>query len=367
MQRLIAGFSFFLVPLVGGLSADHLTSHGHSDTTTAAWGDATLDGWSFTGVFTAPLDSGNPAETIGSVVDQPVLYYAQPREDVETYRIFPLLAVNEAGDYELIAHGSGHEPVVAGLNSYVPTWTGTTEFQTDAVPGITYHIGFGMTRIGIENNSGGIIPFNDNGGEGIIVRDDNTSDPDWVPALGPWVDGHASGPGGRDYQYIQAIQWSSVDQPIDCDFNGDGMCTTDDVDLLVAEIVAGTNDTGFDLTGDGSVGQDDLDIWLSSAATENGKGAPYLPGDANLDGTVDAADLNQVGINWQGSPNMWSSGDFDASGRVDAGDLNLLGINWQQMIPMLAPANSVPEPATLCLAGLGLGWLFHIRRRKRAS
>ena len=183
--------------------------------------------------------------------------------------------------------------------------------------------------------------------------------------MGPWVDGHASAPGGRDYQYIQAIQWSGIVPPINCDFNGDGNCTTDDVDLLVTEVVAGTNSPAFDLTGDGTVGQDDLDTWLRLAATENGKGAPYLPGDANLDGMVDAADLNQVGINWQGSPNLWSAGDFNASGAVDAGDLNLLGINWQQMIPMPAAASSVPEPATWCLLGLGIGCFFHVRRQRR--
>ena len=365
MQRLIAVVSFLFIPLAGGLSADHLTTHGHTDTTTATWGDATLDGWSFTGVFTTPLDSGNPDETFGSVVGQPVLYYAQPREDVETYRIFPLIAINEGGDYELIAHGSGHVPVASGLNSYVPTWTGITEIETDTIPGVTYHIGFGMTRIGIENDNGGIIPFNDAGGAGIIVRDDDTSDPDWVPALGPWVDGHASAPGGRDYQYIQAIQWSDGGVPVSCDFNGDAACTVTDVDLLVGEIIAGTNNLTFDINSDGVVNQDDLNQWLGDAAAANGKGAPYLVGDANLDGQVDAPDLNALGTNWQGSPNTWSGGDFNASGNVDAADLNPLGINWQQMIPMPAAGSSVPEPATLCLLGLGIGWFFLGSRRRR--
>lgn len=51
-------------------------------------------------------------------------------------------------------------------------------------------------------------------------------------------------------------------------------CSTDDIDLLVSEIVAGTNNLDFDLTGDGRVGEDDLDQWRRVAATANGKGKP---------------------------------------------------------------------------------------------
>jgi hypothetical protein len=72
-----------------------------------------------------------------------------------------------------------------------------------------------------------------------------------------------------------------------------------DVDLLVNAIINGGNDVAFDLNGDSFVNTADLTKWLADAATENGFAGPYLPGDANVDGTVDAADLNLVGINWQ--------------------------------------------------------------------
>ncbi len=49
------------------------------------------------------------------------------------------------------------------------------------------------------------------------------------------------------------------------DFNGDGVLDCDDVDALVAEIVAGNNTATFDLTNDGSVNVDDLDQWLADA------------------------------------------------------------------------------------------------------
>ena len=56
--------------------------------------------------------------------------------------------------------------------------------------------------------------------------------------------------------------------------------------MLVGEIVAGTNDSAFDLTGDSDVDINDRNQWLTDAATANGFAEPYSLGDANLDGTV---------------------------------------------------------------------------------
>ena len=56
-----------------------------------------------------------------------------------------------------------------------------------------------------------------------------------------------------------------------------------------------------------------------------------IPGDANLDGHVNAQDLNIVGTNWEQSGAFgWRDGDFNNDGRVDALDLNALGENWQR-------------------------------------
>jgi hypothetical protein len=133
-----------------------------------------------------------------------------------------------------------------------------------------------------------------------------------------------------------------------CDFDDNGVCDTVDIDLLGTEIIAGTNDTAFDLNGDTVVDLADQDMWRGIAATENGFAESYLNGDADLDGSVVAGDLNALGTNWQSSPDgPWSHGDFDANGFVDAGDLNLLGLNWQGSIAAAASAASVPEPSTL--------------------
>jgi hypothetical protein len=131
-----------------------------------------------------------------------------------------------------------------------------------------------------------------------------------------------------------------------CDYDSDGACDIADIDMLVTEIVAGTNDASFDLNGDAVVDTADLAEWLSAAAQENGLSSPYLSGDADLSGTVNANDLNAMALNWRGEVSTWSGGDFTASGSVDAADLNELALNWQQSVPAAA---AVPEPSGLSL------------------
>ena len=70
-----------------------------------------------------------------------------------------------------------------------------------------------------------------------------------------------------------------------------------------------------------------------------------IPGDANEDGKVDAADLNAIGLNWQMSGKTRSDGDFNDDGEVNAADLNILALNWQFGVGEAA----VPEPGTVSL------------------
>ena len=142
-----------------------------------------------------------------------------------------------------------------------------------------------------------------------------------------------------------------------CDFDADGQCDSEDINLLygVGDIQQGVSvtqaDPIFDLNGDGQISLLDRDEWLASAATENGLSSPYFLGDANLDGAVNAEDLNVVGVNWQQDEKRWTTGDFTGDGRVDASDLNFVGLNWQRSIPALAATatNAVPEPSGFCL------------------
>ena len=143
----------------------------------------------------------------------------------------------------------------------------------------------------------------------------------------------------------------SFDTPplVPCDLDGDGDCDITDIDML-------TNRAGV-------TRQDILD-WLTDAGPENGKGGPFLMGDSNLDGIVNAVDLNAVGQSWQQADKMWSTGDFNGDNTVNAADLNELGQNWQLMTPMNAPdAAAVPEPASFITLLFGLAALIGLRRR----
>lgn len=155
-------------------------------------------------------------------------------------------------------------------------------------------------------------------------------------------------------------------EPVSGDFNADGVLSTDDIDSLNTTIAAGTNDATFDLNGDGNVDLADQSDWLSQAATENGFAEPFLPGDTNLDGIVNANDLNSIGLNWQSEASNWTQGDLNADGVVNATDLNLIGLNWQQSIAAAgAEQAAVPEPSSSVLLAsmlLGIGLL-----RKRLS
>jgi hypothetical protein len=109
------------------------------------------------------------------------------------------------------------------------------------------------------------------------------------------------------------------------DFDGNGVWDCDDVDALVAEIFAGTNNPLFDLTGDGVVNSDDLADWLVIAGAENlPSGDPYVPGDANLDGVIDAVDYNIMYDNFNMEGVGYCGGDFNADGIVGIADVAIL-------------------------------------------
>ena len=148
------------------------------------------------------------------------------------------------------------------------------------------------------------------------------------------------------------------------DFDNNGVLDVVDADALVGVIAAMTNDPDFDLTLDGTVDQADLSMWLADAATAHGFAAPYLAGDANLDGTVNVVDLNSLGVNWQSATGAWSAGDFNADNMVNVGDLNRLGVNWQQSIPLAAANSAVPEPSAITLVLLSIVLLGGWERRR---
>ncbi|QDU72059.1 dockerin type I domain-containing protein [Mucisphaera calidilacus] len=79
-----------------------------------------------------------------------------------------------------------------------------------------------------------------------------------------------------------------------------------------------------------------------------------LPGDANLDGSVDLLDLSILANHFgQAAGSMWKDGDFTEDGAVDLLDLSILAANFNNSV--------IPAPASLVLLSLPL--LAVTRRR----
>jgi hypothetical protein len=124
--------------------------------------------------------------------------------------------------------------------------------------------------------------------------------------------------------------WVAIlDRPLftlSCDFNFDGFCDIDDIDSLVMEIAAMTNDPDFDLNGDGFVDLADRDEWLAAAGAMNlPSGNPYLVADFNLDGFVDGTDFIEWNANRFSNTGKWSLADANGDGFTDGADF----IQWK--------------------------------------
>ena len=123
-----------------------------------------------------------------------------------------------------------------------------------------------------------------------------------------------------------------------CDLDGSGACDVSDIELILQGF--GAVDYRADYDRSGMVDAQDIDQWLTDAGTRE-IGRPFVRGDANLDGRVDAADLNIVAFDWQRPVDGWAAGDFSGNGRVGSEDLNDLASNWQYGVTSAA---AVPEP-----------------------
>ena len=164
-------------------------------------------------------------------------------------------------------------------------------------------------------------------------------------------------------QGIVSITNSAVEK---CDFDNSGLCDISDIDAILSAVNRQTNDLQFDMNDDGVLTMDDRDEWLALAGGSLGYG-PFLTGDANLDGNVDAIDLMTIGGNWQSVRFGWGNGDFNGDGFVNAMDLNALGKNWQASVERLAEPTAVPEPMGYLLVFMGIVGLGPVVRRMQTS
>jgi probable HAF family extracellular repeat protein len=95
--------------------------------------------------------------------------------------------------------------------------------------------------------------------------------------------------------------------------------------------------------------------------------AAAMPGDANLDGTVDVSDLSILLANYDKTGMGWAQGDFDGSNTVDVSDLSKVLANYDKTMGAgFGPSlKAVPEPGTLALLAAGLAGLAAWAWRKQ--
>jgi hypothetical protein len=150
-----------------------------------------------------------------------------------------------------------------------------------------------------------------------------------------------------------------------CDINADGMCDVDDLNQLLAAL--GTENSEMNLDPSNSlIDLSDRDAWLADAQMD-AAGATFVTGDTDLDGDVDASDLNKLGLHWQmGGQLGWQAGDFDGSGMVDAADLNALSLHWRHGS---VATTAVPESHGVAwlLAWSTATLMFRPRKRRKSS
>ena len=110
------------------------------------------------------------------------------------------------------------------------------------------------------------------------------------------------------------------------------------------------------MNGDGTVDTSDIHYWVTDLKST-------WIGDANLDGQVDASDLNALALNWRSTTATgWAMGDFNGDEKTDAADLDAIALNWRQSVPAMASA-TVPEPSGFLLAVLGVALVWRRPRR----
>lgn len=136
--------------------------------------------------------------------------------------------------------------------------------------------------------------------------------------------------------------------PLEGDFNNDDARDAIDINLLTAEVTAGTNNPEFDTNGDGFVDETDRRVWVKDFAFT------YF-GDSNLDGEFNSTDFVAVfsaGVYEDGIEGnaTWESGDWNGDGDFDSSDFVTAfsdgGYEEGQRVP------AVPEPALTPIAVL---------------
>ncbi len=123
-------------------------------------------------------------------------------------------------------------------------------------------------------------------------------------------------------------------------------------------VTAGTVSGVFNLiTGGGLIAPNKYLVTVYGA--DNVTLVAAIPGDADIDRSVDVGDLGILAGNYGAvGGQTWATGDFNGDGNVGVGDLGILAGNYGATVPL----GPVPEPA--CMMILLVGAIGLVRRRR---
>ncbi|MDG2383169.1 MAG: PEP-CTERM sorting domain-containing protein [Pirellulaceae bacterium] len=167
--------------------------------------------------------------------------------------------------------------------------------------------------------------------------------------------------GGDSTLIIDNVSVASATVTVEGDFDGDGLLTAFDIDLLSEESRVGTNLIEFDLNADNLVNDDDRVIWVEQLKNT------YF-GDSNLDGEFNSTDFVYVfqrGKYEDDAPfnATWADGDWNGDGDFNSSDFVTAFQGGGFEIGPRAPA-AVPEPSSSLLMLIAVAMSFILRTRR---
>ena len=263
-------------------------------------------------------------------------YYAYPTQSNTP----PTPAVSGAGDNLAVLDGSGATAPIA-----VGTLTGTTSpyGSYDMAGNVNEFIETTVTLYG----------------EGISMMMGNA----WATPLSGnayhWV--HTNHDNHNDRRAGFRLAAPGEAEGVEGDFDGDGDVDADDIDILCANM--GGDLDPYDVDSSGVVDEDDMIFHVENLVEYDtdqdgtADGAGTYRGDFNLDGVVNATDLQIMKGSFGSSGVGYASGNANCDTVVNATDLQILKGAFG------SSASGVPEPLTVGL--LALGGAALLRRRSR--